>query len=121
MRFSRRRFTYGSGGLGLATATIGFPLPLRSQARARVVVIGGGAGGATCARYLAKDSKGALAVTLVEEQPNYTTCFYSNLYLAGWREFASLTHGYDGLEAAGVTIAPARAVGVDPSAKSVRL
>ena len=47
-------------------------------------MIGGGAGGATCARYLAKDGQCALAVTLVEEQPRYTTCFYSNLYLAGW-------------------------------------
>jgi sulfide dehydrogenase [flavocytochrome c] flavoprotein subunit len=121
MRFSRRRFTRSSGGLGLVTATVGFPVPLRSQARARVVVIGGGAGGATCARYLAKDSQGALAVTLVEEQLRYTTCFYSNLYAVGWRTFASITHGYDGLEAAGVEIARTRAVGVDPMAKSVRL
>jgi sulfide dehydrogenase [flavocytochrome c] flavoprotein chain len=121
MRFSRRQFTRSSGGLGLVTATVGFPVPLRSQARARVVVIGGGAGGATCARYLAKDSQGALAVTLVEEQTRYTTCFYSNLYIAGWRTFASITHGYDGLEAAGVEIARTRAVGVDPVAKNVRL
>jgi sulfide dehydrogenase [flavocytochrome c] flavoprotein subunit len=121
MRFSRRQFTRSSGGLGLATATVGFPVPLRSQARGRVVVIGGGAGGATCARYLAKDSQGELAVTLVEEQPRYTTCFYSNLYLAGWRDFASITHGYGGLEAARVEIARTRAVGVDPVAKSVRL
>jgi NADPH-dependent 2,4-dienoyl-CoA reductase/sulfur reductase-like enzyme len=121
MRFSRRQFTRTSGGLGLATATVGFPVPLRSQARGRVVVIGGGAGGATCARYLAKDGQGALAVTLVEEQPRYTTCFYSNLYLVGWRDFASITHGYDGLEAAGVELVRMRAVGVDPVAKSVRL
>jgi sulfide dehydrogenase [flavocytochrome c] flavoprotein chain len=120
MRFSRRRFTCGSG-LGLATATIGFPLPLPSQARARVVVVGGGAGGATCARYLAKDSKGALAVTLVEEQPRYTTCFYSNLYLGGWRNFDSITHGYDGLASTGVQMVQVRAVGIDPVAKGVRL
>lgn len=121
MRLSRRQFTCGSGGLGVATATIGFPLPLHGEAKARVVVIGGGAGGATCARYLAKDSEGALAVTLVEEQPRYTTCFYSNLYLAGWRDFASITHGYRRLESAGVELAPTRALAVDPTAKSVRL
>src|SRR5918996_2289203 len=121
MRWSRRQFTRSSGCVGLAAATVGFPAPLRSQARGRVVVIGGGAGGATCARYLAKDGQGVLAVTLVEEQPRYTTCFYSNLYLAGWRDFDSIAHGYDGLEAAGVEIAPMRAVGVDPVAKSVRL
>jgi sulfide dehydrogenase [flavocytochrome c] flavoprotein chain len=121
MRWSRRQFTRTSSGLGLAAATVGFPVPLRSQTRGRVVVIGGGAGGATCARYLAKDSKGALAVTLVEERPNYTTCFYSNLYLGGWRDFASLSHGYDGLASAGVRTVQARAVAVDPVAKSVRL
>jgi sulfide dehydrogenase [flavocytochrome c] flavoprotein subunit len=121
MRWSRRHFTRSSGGVGLAAATVGFPVPLRSQARGRVVVIGGGAGGATCARYLAKEGREALAVTLVEEQPHYTTCFYSNLYLAGWRDFASLTHGYDGLASAGVRKVQARAVAVDPVAKSVRL
>ena len=121
MRWSRRQFTRNSGGLGLAAATVGFAAPLRSQAKGRVVVIGGGAGGASCARYLAKDSGGALAVTLVEEQPSYTTCFYSNLYLAGWRDFASLIHRYDGLAAVGVEKVQARAVAVDPIAKSVRL
>jgi sulfide dehydrogenase [flavocytochrome c] flavoprotein chain len=121
MGWSRRQFTRGSGGLGLAAATVGFPVPLRGQARGRVVVIGGGAGGATCARYLAKESRGALAVTLVEEQPVYTTCFYSNFYLAGWRDFASITHGYDGLVSAGVERVRARAVAVDPAAKNVRL
>ena len=121
MRFSRRRFTRSSGGLGLAAATIGFPLPLRSQIKGRVVVIGGGAGGATCARYLAKESGDALAVTLVEEQASYTTCFYSNLYLAGWRDLGSLTHGYGGLEAAAVEIARARAVEIDPVARRVGL
>jgi NADPH-dependent 2,4-dienoyl-CoA reductase/sulfur reductase-like enzyme len=119
MRFSRRHFTRSS--VGLATATIGLPRPLRGQTRARVVVIGGGAGGATCARYLARDSEGALAVTLVEAQAHYTSCFYSNLYLAGWRDLASITHGYGGLEAAGVEVAHGRAIGVDPVAKSVRL
>ena len=121
MRWSRRQFTRGSGSLGLAAATVGFPVPLRGQARGRVVVIGGGAGGATCARYLAKESRGALAVTLVEEQVIYTTCFYSNLYLAGWRDFASITRGYDRLASAGVMKLRARAVAVDPVAKSVRL
>lgn len=121
MRLSRRQFLKTSGRFGLATAAAGFPLPFRSQGVARVVVIGGGAGGATCARYLAKDSKGGLAVTLVEERQHYTTCFYSNLYLAGWRSFDSLAHGYSRLEATGVKLVPARAVGVDPPARRVRL
>ncbi|HEX6110970.1 MAG TPA: NAD(P)/FAD-dependent oxidoreductase [Geminicoccaceae bacterium] len=121
MGWSRRQFSRGSGGLGLAAATLGFPVPLSSQAKGRVVVIGGGAGGATCARYLAKEGSGALTVTMVEEQPVYTTCFYSNLYLAGWRDFDSITHGYQGLARVGVERVRARAVGADPVAKRVRL
>jgi sulfide dehydrogenase [flavocytochrome c] flavoprotein subunit len=121
MRLSRRQFLNTSGRFGLATAAASFPLPLHSQATPRVVVIGGGAGGATCARYLAKDSRGRLAVTLVEEQQRYTTCFYSNLYLAGWRSFDSITHGYSRLEAIGVKITSTRALGVDAIAKKVRL
>ena len=121
MGWSRRQFTRSSGSLGLAAATVGFPVPLRGQARGRVVVIGGGAGGAACARYLAKGSRGSLAFTLIEEQPTYTTSFYSNLCLAGWRDFASITHGYDGLASAGVETLQARAVAVDAAAKSVRL
>ena len=51
------------------------------QGKPRVVVIGGGAGGATAAKYIAKDSAGAIAVTLVEPNAKYQTCFHSNLYL----------------------------------------
>ena len=121
MTLSRRQVSCRLVGLGLASASLGFPLPLRGQAKPRVVVIGGGAAGATCARYLAKDGKREIDVHLIEEQPRYTTCFYSNLYLAGWRELESLEHGYAGVETAGVVVVPTRAVAVDPGARTVRL
>ena len=76
--FMRIGFT-ASGALALgAPAVLG-------QAKPQVVVIGGGAGGATAARYLAKDSNGAIAVTLVEENEIYQTCFHSNLFLGGFK------------------------------------
>ena len=84
------------------------------------MVIGGGAGGGTCARYIAKDSGGEVEVTLIEEQERYTTCFYSNLYLAGWRDLDSITHDYDRL-ASSMTVVNARATGVDAAAKTVTL
>jgi sulfide dehydrogenase [flavocytochrome c] flavoprotein chain len=121
MRWSRRQFTRRCSVFGLAALTVGFPMLLRGQAKGRVVVIGGGPGGATCARYLAKQSGESLAVTLIEEQARYTTCFYTNLYLAGWRDFASLVHDYNGLASVGVQKVQARAVDIDPVAKSVRL
>ena len=118
MLISRRGLARCAGGLGLAAGMLRAPARARSQSAARVVVIGGGAGGATCARYLAKAD---LAVTLIEVQARYTTCFYSNLYLAGWRDLASLTHGYDRLVAAGIELVPERAVAVDTAARRVRV
>src|SRR5271170_4125722 len=60
----------------------------------RVIVVGGGAGGATVARYL-RLADVTLDITLVEPKRQYTTCFFSNLYLAGLRSLESLTHGYE--------------------------
>jgi sulfide dehydrogenase [flavocytochrome c] flavoprotein chain len=91
------------------------------QAKARVVVIGGGVGGTTVAKYLALSS-GTLDVTLVEPEQRYTTCFFSNLYLAGLRSFESLTHGYEALrQRYGITMIHDLAVAIDPVAKTVRL
>ncbi|MGL4974857.1 MAG: NAD(P)/FAD-dependent oxidoreductase [Bosea sp. (in: a-proteobacteria)] len=114
---NRRHILAGAGALaaGLyAPAVIG-------QARQKVVVIGGGAGGATAARYLMKDGEGKLAVTLVEENAQYQTCFHSNLYLGGFRDYASITHGYDKLAAAGVEMARTRATIIERDKKQVVL
>ncbi len=116
MLISRRRLGLGLGGFALEA--VGLQAKARGQSAPRVVVVGGGAGGATCARYLAK---GGVAVTLVEPQARYTSCFGSNLYLAGWRDLRSLTHGYDKLVASGVVLAPERAVAVDAVGRTVRL
>lgn len=76
MKIDRRAFTLS--GLS-ASATLGLGAPaILGQAKPRVVVIGGGAGGATAARYLAKDSQGAITVTLVEENETYQTCFHAD-------------------------------------------
>ncbi len=105
-------------GVGLVAA----PHVLRAQTRPKVVVIGGGAGGATVAKYVARDSKGAIEVALVEPKETYTTCFYSNLYLAGWRSLESITHRYVNLvEKYGVIHYRDMAVDVDTGKKVVRL
>jgi len=117
MTLNRRMFL----GTGLATGAILSAPMVWGQAKPKVVVIGGGAGGATAARYLAKDSAGALDVTLVEANPIYTTCFFSNLYIGGFREFESLQHGYDKMAAGGVTVINEMATGVDRAAKTVTL
>jgi NADPH-dependent 2,4-dienoyl-CoA reductase/sulfur reductase-like enzyme len=114
---TRRKFGLLAGA-GVTSLTL--PYYARAQGKPRAVVIGGGAGGATAARYLAKDSGGGLDVTLIEANPQYVTCFFSNLYLGGYKSFESITHGYDTLASNyGITIVNGMAETVDRDAKTV--
>lgn len=116
-RLTRRHFGLA---VGAGAATLAMPAYLRAQGKPKVVVIGGGAGGATAARYIAKDSKGEIDVTLIDDSDRFTTCFFSNLYLGGFRDFQSITHGYDRLEANyGITKVTGYARTVDRAARKV--
>lgn len=118
-RLTRRQFGLI---LGASTATLALPTYLRAQDKPKVVVIGGGAGGATAAKYLAKDSNGALDVTLIEENDEFTTCFFSNLYLGDFRDWDSITHSYDELVSRyGIKKVTDRATAIDRAAKTVSL
>ena len=115
---TRRRFLAST--IGVSTAL--WAGPVLGQSRPRVVVIGGGAGGATAARYIAKDSKGAIDVTLVEPTRHYYSCFFSNLYLGGFRDYASLGHSYGTLAAAyGINVVHDWAVSIDHDRRTVGL
>lgn len=108
--------------MGVGTASIVASPAVFSQTKAKVVVVGGGAGGATLARYLAKDSNGAIDVTLIDDSERYTSCFFSNLYVGDLRDFASITHDYDTLGAMdGLTVVTDRASGIDREARTVAL
>ncbi len=120
MKLTRRVFL----GTGVAaTAALSAPAVLaEGHDKPRVVAIGGGAGGATAARYIAKDSKGALDVTLVEPSRVYYSCFFSNLYLGGFKQMSDLAHSYGALAAKhGINVVHDWAVGVDRDAKTVTL
>lgn len=92
MTIDRRSFFASAGAYGLAA--LAAPAVL-GQAKPRAVVVGGGPGGVTAAKYIAKDSQGAIEVVLVEPQRQFVTCFHSNLFLGGYRDLASITHSYD--------------------------
>jgi NADPH-dependent 2,4-dienoyl-CoA reductase/sulfur reductase-like enzyme len=110
----------GSSVFGSALA-FGAPAVF-GQAKQRVVVIGGGPGGATAAKYIAKDSGGALDVVLVEPASQFVTCFHSNLYLGGFSSLESITHGYDKLTANyGIRHARQMATQIDRDKKQVVL
>ena len=120
MKLNRRLFI-GTGAA--AAATLSAPMVLADgHAKPRVVVIGGGAGGATAARYIAKDSEGAIDVTLIEPSRTYFTCFFSNLYLGGFKEIDDLGHTYGALAAKhGINVVHDWAIDVDRDAKTVSL
>ena len=120
MKLNRRLFL-GTGAA--AAASLSAPSVLADgHGKPRVVVIGGGAGGATAARYIAKDSDGAIEVTLVEPSRRYYTCFFSNLYIGGFQEYDDLGHGYGTLAADhGVNVVHDWAVDVDRDSKTVSL
>jgi sulfide dehydrogenase [flavocytochrome c] flavoprotein chain len=118
MSMNRRGFlgaTVAGAAILAAPAVVG-------QATARVVVIGGGSGGATAARYLARDGRGRLDVTLIEPTRTYYTCYFSNLYLGGFWDLADLGHSYGRLAARhGINVIHDWAVGVDRDAQTVSL
>jgi sulfide dehydrogenase [flavocytochrome c] flavoprotein chain len=117
MKCWTRRECVVTAAIGLALA----PQIAAGQAKPRVVVIGGGVGGATAAKYLAASAKN-IDVSLIEPKARYTTCFFSNLYLAGLRSLESLTRGYETLsERYGVKVIHDSAVAIDPVAKIVRV
>ena len=117
MTLNRRTFLASAS---LASAALAAPAVM-GQTRPRVVVIGGGSGGGTVARYLAKDSAGALDVTLIEPTKRYYTCYFSNLYLGGFWDYEALGHGYGNIARAGVNVIHDWAIGVDRDAKTVAL
>ena len=118
---TRRNFTVFAGASLATLSTSLFAPSAFGQAKPRLVVIGGGPGGATVARYVAKESAGAIDVTLIEPLKSFTTCFFSNLYVGGFRSFQSLTHNYDGVKKAGVKIVNSMAASIDRDKKQVVL
>jgi sulfide dehydrogenase [flavocytochrome c] flavoprotein subunit len=113
---NRRELGFGLGA-ALAGVTGGSAFAI-AQTAPKVVVIGGGPGGATVAATIKREAP-AVDVTLIEPSKVYTTCFFSNLYLGGFRSFESLRHNYSGLARLGVRMVNARAADVDTQKKVV--
>ena len=114
---TRRGFLKLAGAAGLAAPAVA---SAQGAGAGRVVVVGGGFGGATAARTL-KRLEPKLTVTLVEPNPVYTSCPFSNSVLAGLREMPQQQFGYDAVKAAGVTVAPTSATAVDAAGRTVTL
>jgi NADPH-dependent 2,4-dienoyl-CoA reductase/sulfur reductase-like enzyme len=116
---SRRAFLTLAAGAAASAALV--PRRVVAQGAApRVVVIGGGFAGASCARALRRIAP-TVAVTLVEPNPTFTACPFSNLVVAGLRELTAQQFTYERVAPDGIAIARTAATAVDPAARSVAL
>src|SRR3982750_3376939 len=115
MRTSRRQF------LKVASAAALLPAPAIAQGNGpKVVVIGGGFAGASAARFI-KQGNNQINVTLVEANPTFTACPFSNGVIAGLRPLRAQQFNYEKLGDAGITLAFQAATGVDAQGKTVTL
>lgn len=106
---------------GTASSLLFNPAIARA-AKQKIVIIGGGAGGATAARYLARDAGQSLSITLIEPNKQYATCFFANLYLGDFFEYDRLSHGYDRLaNRYDINVVHDAAIMIDRDQKEVRL
>lgn len=117
---TRRKFNALLATSGLAVLSAEIPRPALAQGPPRVVVIGGGPGGAAVANRL-RDARADIAITLVERDETYTTCFYSNLYIGGFRTYQSLVHSYEGLRKRKIDVVTDSAADIDPQRRTVAL
>lgn len=118
----RRQLLQGLAG-GACLTSLGGPALAAGKKPpvGRVVIVGAGFGGATAARYLRKWSDGQIAVTLIERNRHFISCPLSNEVLAGTRDIASLTMGYQHLQRDwGVQVVQATATAIDPERRRVR-
>src|SRR5437763_16589176 len=115
MGTSRRQF------LKSASAAAQLPMPAIAQgAGPKVVVIGGGFAGASAARFI-KKANAATTVTLVEANPTFTACPFSNGVIAGLRPLRAQQCNYEKIADAGVSLAFQAARGVDAQRRSATL
>jgi sulfide dehydrogenase [flavocytochrome c] flavoprotein chain len=104
-----------------AAALLAAPSIARAQGTTgKVVVVGGGFGGATAARFVHRADP-RLDVVLVEANPDYLACPFSNEVIAGFREITAQHFDYRAIAADGVRVVTAVATSIDPATRRVTL
>lgn len=106
--------------LGLGAVSLSLPLQAVAQAKPRIVIVGGGFGGASAAVML-KALLPLADVKLIEPNPTYTACPFSNLVIGGLRSIEAQQFGYGALSRLGISVIQSLAIDVDASARQVRM
>ena len=114
--------------LGQSAAVAGLAFGLNGQVQAsglktaQIVVVGAGYGGATAAKYLRMMSNNTAQVTLIEPNPQFSSCPLSNLVVGGSRQINELSVQYGGLEKNhGVKMVKDSVASIDRQMKTVLL
>jgi sulfide dehydrogenase [flavocytochrome c] flavoprotein chain len=128
MSMQRRDFLKATGAVSTLSVLAGCASAVQSEAPAvtgkakpKVVVVGGGFGGATAAKYVAKFSDGAVDVTLVERGDNFISCPLSNLVVGGSKQLGDISVAYGGLAKYGVRHVKGEATAIDPGKRILKL
>lgn len=107
-------------GTGRSTAATRPVVPTDPAISGRkVAVVGGGMAGATAAKYLRLWGGTGLAVTLIDQNPAYTSNIMSSMVLVGERTLSSLVYTYDLLRSYGVSVQTGTVASIDPAGKMV--
>ena len=122
---NRRQFNQGlatvTGGMLAATLPVSKAWAQKGAGKSGgVVIIGGGVGGVSVAKLI-KQKAPKINVTLVEPRKSYTSCFFSNHYVGGFRSLDSLEHSYLAIKSIGISIVHDYAVSIDHDKKQVVL
>jgi len=117
MKMNRRDFVK-TAGAATAVGLVGVP-HISLANNKKVVIIGGGTAGATAAKYI-KRLDSSIDVTIVEPNPEYYTCYFSNEVIGGERDLDSIKVGYDGLKGHGIKFVQSKADGIDGEKKLVK-
>lgn len=118
MSLNRRQALVGLGAVSMA-ASVSAPA-FAKQTGPHIVIIGGGFGGVAAARTLARLAL-PVRITLIEAEPGYVACPFSNLVIGADRAPEAQKFSYDRVKLHGIEIIHARAEDVDSAQKTVLL
>ncbi len=124
-RLFNKRLATVAGGLAASSLPTSQSFAQKKSKKAargagRVVIIGGGVGGISVAKFIHEKAP-KINITLIEPRETYTSCFFSNQYVGGFRSLKSLNHSYSAVQSIGIHWIKDYAVNIDHDKQEVIL
>ncbi len=121
MTIDRREFlkvSAGAAGAVTLSGLAGCATTSVADAKAKIVVVGAGFGGSTFARYM-KTWAPQSEVTLIEPNPVFTSCPFSNTVLAGINKMEDISMPYDYIKKVVDNFVPDTVTAIDTAKQTV--